>query len=425
MKMNLLRAASWSGVFVILSFALGGPMSRAADADWPQFRGPNRDDHSPDHHLLSSWPANGPTLKWTFNDAGLGYAGYSIVGTRLFTMGLREEQEYLIAIDTTNGHPLWAAPVGPKYPNHWGDGPRMTPTVDGDRVYALSAQGFLICANAQDGHLFWRKSLVSDLGGKIQEWGFTESPLIVGKVIIVTPGGAEGVMAGLDKRTGEVLWRTKDVTDATQYSSPIFVEFGGQAQVVQLITKKLFSVDPANGKLLWQTDFPGSVAVIPTPIASADGYLFATAGYNAGCKVVKLAADGRSVTPVYQSKKAMNNHHGGVVLVDDNLYGYSDGPGWICQELKTGNVLWTDKSLGKGAIHFADGHLYCLDQNSGEVALIDASPKGWHQTGRFKLTPQSTKRSPEGGIWPHPVVVKGQLYLRDQEILYCFDVNGK
>ena len=99
--------------------------------------------------------------------------------------------------------------------------------------------------------MFWRKSLVSDLGGKIPEWGFTESPLIVGKVIIVTPGGAEGVMAGLDKRTGEVLWRTKDVTDATQYSSPIFVEFGGQAQVVQLITKKLFSVDPANGKLLW------------------------------------------------------------------------------------------------------------------------------------------------------------------------------
>lgn len=423
MKTPSFSLSAWSSLGTALALAL--PASVGHAADWPQFRGPDRQDRSPDTGLLQSWPAGGPPLKWTYQDAGLGYAGYSVVGGRLFTMGLREEQEYLIAVDTANGHPLWSAPAGPKYPNHWGDGPRMTPTVDGDRVYALSAQGFLICANAKDGHLFWRKSLVGDLGGKLQQWGFTESPLVVGKVIIVTPGGAQGTLAGLDKTSGEVLWRSKELTDSAQYASPIFVEYGGQAQVVQLVEKKLFGVDPANGKLLWQTDFPGSVAVIPTPIASPDGYIFATAGYNAGCKVVKLAADGRSVTTVYESKRGFQNHHGGVVLVGDYLYGHSEGPGWTCQDLKTGKEQWSSKSLGKGAIHYADGHLYCLDQNSGAVALVDASPKGWHETGRFKLSPQSAKRSPEGGIWPHPVVINGQLYLRDQEILYCFDVQAK
>jgi outer membrane protein assembly factor BamB len=410
-----------AGLSLALAVSTNAPLGRAAD--WPQFRGPDRQDHSPDTGLLTSWPEGGPKQKWVFSDAGLGYAGYSVVGDTLFTMGLRGEQEYVIAVDTAQGHQRWTTPAGAKYPNQWGDGPRMTPTVDGDRVYALGAQGDLVCVSARDGAVRWHKSLVKDLGGKLQDWGFTESPLVVGNVLVITPGGPEGTLAGLDKNSGDVLWRSKEITAPAQYASPIYSEFGHQPQVIQLVTKKLFSVDPSNGKLLWQTDFPGSVAVIPTPIASPDGYVFATAGYGAGCKVVKMAADGRSVTPVYESKKVLRNHHGGVVLVGDYLYGYADGGGWTCQELKTGTEVWTSKSLGKGAIHYADGHLYCLDERSGEVALVGASPKGWNQTGHFKLSPLSTKRSPEGGIWPHPVVVNGNLYLRDQENLYCYDVK--
>jgi outer membrane protein assembly factor BamB len=396
----------------------------AIAADWPQWRGPTRDDHSPDTGLLKEWPATGPKLVWLNKTAGLGYAGYSIVGNQLFTMGLRDEQELLIALDATTGKELWAAPVGAKYPNGWGDGPRMTPTVDGNRVYAVGGQGNLICAQTTDGKPLWQKSQTADLGGKLQGWGYTVSPLVVGDKVICSPGGPQGTMAALNKLTGEVVWRSAELTDDTQYSSPILVEHAGKKQVVQLVTQRLFAVDPDNGKVLWKSDFPGRTAVIPTAISQGD-YIYVTAGYGAGCKLVKIAADGNSVETVYENNKVMKNHHGGVVLVEGKVYGYSDGPGWLCQDFLTGSEVWTSKPLGKGAIHYADGMLYCLDERSGEVVLVEASPKGWNEKGRFKLAPLSAQRNPQGGIWPHPVVVNGRLYLRDQELLYCFDVKGK
>lgn len=404
---------------------LTGPaMPTVSAADWPQWRGPNRDDHSPDTGLLKKWPDGGPKRLWLFKDAGLGYAGFSIVGGRLFTMGLRGEQEYLIAIDTRTGQQAWSSPAGPIYPNRWGDGPRMTPTVDSDRVYGLGAKGLLICASAKDGQVLWQKSLVQDLGGKLQNWGYSESPLVVGDLILVTPGGPDGTMAALDKKTGAVRWRTKELTDDAQYSSPILVTRGGKSQAVQLVTKRFFGIDPATGSVLWKQDFPGSTAVIPTPVAGPDGQIYVTAGYGAGCQSVRIAPDGKSVSPLY-SNKVMKNHHGGVVRVGEHLYGHSDGPGWVCQNLATGEEVWAHKSLGKGAIHYADGMLYCLDERKGELALVEASPKGWIEKARFTLDPQSTQRKSQGGIWSHPVVVDGRLYLRDQELLFCFDVQGK
>lgn len=393
----------------------------ATAADWPQWRGPDRSGRSPDTGLLKQWPTGGPKLVWHFKDAGLGYAGYSVAGGRLFTMGLRNDQEFLLALDIQNGRELWAAPVGPKYPNDWGDGPRMTPTVDGDRVYAIGGQGLLVCAGTADGKIRWQKSLVADLGGKLQTWGYTESPLVAGERLFCTPGGAEGTMAALNKLTGEVLWRSKDLTDEAQYASPILIQHAGQPQLVQLVMKQFFGLNPATGTVLWKADFAGRVAVIPTPIFHA-GHVYVTAGYGIGSKLVKLGPD-HSVTVVYDNK-VMKNHHGGVVLVGDHVYGYSDGPGWVCQNFLTGEEVWASKSLGKGATHYADGMLYCLDERTGEVALVEASPKGWNEKGRFKLSPLSEKRAPRGGIWPHPVVIGGRLYLRDQEHLFCFDVQG-
>ncbi|MFN0067808.1 MAG: PQQ-binding-like beta-propeller repeat protein [Limisphaerales bacterium] len=390
-------------------------------ADWPQWRGPDRSGRSPDTGLLKQWPEGGPKLVWHFKDTGLGYAGHSIADGRLFTMGLRGDQELLIALDANDGKELWTAPAGPKYPNDWGDGPRMTPTVDGDRVYAIGGQGLLICAGTADGKIVWQKSLVKDLEGRLQNWGYTESPLVVGDRLLCTPGGSKGTMAALNKLTGDVLWRSTELTDAAQYASPILIRHAGRPQVVQLVEKRFFGLDPENGKVLWQADFAGRVAVIPTPIFH-DGHVYVTAGYGIGSKLVKLGAD-NAVTVVYDNK-VMKNHHGGVVLVGDHLYGYSDGPGWICQNFKTGEEVWADKSLGKGAAHFADGMLYCLDERTGEVALVEASPAGWKEKSRFKLSPLSEKRAPRGGIWPQPVVIGGRLYLRDQEHLFCFDVKG-
>lgn len=403
-----------------------GCISQAASksADWPEWRGAGRTDRSPDTGLLKSWPAGGPKLNWVFKDAGLGYAGYAVVGDRLYTMGLRGDQELLLALDTKNGTEVWHAAAGPKYPNGWGDGPRMTPTVHDGHVYALGGQGLLVCASAKDGKIVWQKSLVADLGGKLQDWGYTESPLIVGDKVIVTPGGSQGTLAALNRKTGEVVWRSTDVTDPAQYSSPILISHGGKQQIVQLVTKRVFGTDPETGKVLWQADFPGRVAVIPTPVYH-DGIVYVTAGYGVGCKAVKLSDDGKSAETLYENNKVMKNHHGGVVLVDGHLYGHSDGYGWVCQELATGKEVWVHKGFGKGATHYADGMLYCVDEKSGDVVLAEASPKGWSEKGRFRLDPLSTQRNKQGGIWPHPVVVGGKLYLRDQEYLFCFDVKGK
>ncbi len=392
-------------------------------ADWPQWRGPSRNDHSPDTGLLKQWPEGGPKQVWLFKDAGLGYSGYSVVGGKLFTMGLRNQKEQIIALDATTGKELWSAPAGDKYPNDWGDGPRATPTVDGDRVYAVGGNGLLICAQTSDGKVLWQKSLVSDLGGKLQGWGYTESPMVVGDKVICTPGGSKGTLAALNKMTGDVLWRTTDVTDEAQYSSPILIQHDGKPQVVQLVGQKVFGVDPATGALLWKSPFPGRVAVIPTPIDGGEGRIYVTAAYGVGCQMIQLGAN-NSVEVVYENNKVMKNHHGGVVLVDGYLYGHSDGYGWVCQDLKTGKEVWVHKGFGKGAIHFADGMLYCLNEKSGEVALVEASTKGWSQKGQFTLAPLSAQRNPQGGIWPHPVVINGRLYLRDQEFLYCFDVKG-
>lgn len=405
---------------LVVSLALILPAANAAD--WTQWRGPGREDRSPDKGLLKSWPEGGPKQLWVFNDAGLGYAGYSIVAGKLFTMGLRGDQESVIAVDVATGKEVWSAPAGPRYPNGWGDGPRCTPTVDGDHLYAVGGQGLLVCLNRADGKQVWSKSLVKDLGGKVPDWGYTESLLVVGDHVICTPGGSGGTLAALNKKTGEVVWRTTDVQEGAQYSSPILIQHAGKPQIVQLVMKRFFGVDPASGKVLWNVDFPGRTAVIPTALHH-DGIVYVSAGYGVGCKAVRLTASGAEV--VYEDNKVMKNHHGGVVRVDDHLYGYSDGPGWVCQNLKTGQEVWANKSLGKGSVHFADGMLYCVSEDGGNVALVEATPTGWNEKSRFKLAPQTTQRNPQGRIWTHPVVLDGKLYLRDQELLHCYDVKGK
>lgn len=405
-----------------VSCALGSLVALSAfGADWPQWRGDSRRDHSPDKGLLAQWPQEGPKQVWSFNNAGSGYAGFAIAKDSLFTMGLRDGMEFLIAVNASTGKELWSSSAGQKYPNGWGDGPRMTPTVDGDRVFAIGGQGLLICVEAKNGKLIWSKNLVTDLGGQLQDWGYTESPLVVGDIVICTPGGPQGTLAGLDKSSGAVRWRTSGLTDKAQYSSPILIQHDGQPQVVQLVMNRFFGVSPKDGSVLWKKDFPGRVAVIPTPIYE-DGIVYVTAGYGVGCEAVRLGTN-NSIAPLY-SNKVMKNHHGGVVCVDGYLYGHSDGAGWVCQELKTGKEIWSHKGFGKGSVTYADGKLICLDERNGDVALVEASTQGWKELSRFKLAPLSSKRSPQGGIWPHPVVVNGRLYLRDQELLHCFNVKS-
>lgn len=393
----------------------------AAGGSWPQWRGPNRDDVSTETGLLKEWPAEGPRRLWVNEDAGLGYSGFSIVDGVLYTLGLFGDDEKLIALDAASGKKLWDAKVGGRLRNNWGDGPRSTPTVSGGLVFALGGNGDLICAEAKTGKKKWDRSLTRDLGGMIQNWGYTESPLVDGDQVIVTPGGSKGTIAALDVKNGAVKWQTKDYIEPAQYSSCIVFEHGGQRQYAQLVMNSFVGVSAQDGTILWKADFPGRTAVIPTPIHK-DGHVYVAAGYGVGCKMVKLG--GASPEIVYENK-VMTNHHGGVILVGDHLYGYSDGGGWTCQEFKTGREVWAERQkLRKGCLTYADGMLYCVGEDDGTVVLIEASPEGWKEHGRFKLEKQSSQRAAQGRIWTHPVICNGGLYLRDQEFISCYNVKA-
>jgi outer membrane protein assembly factor BamB len=406
--------------FLKISLLLCISTSPLLAKDWPQWRGENRDDLSTETGLLKSWPDKGPEKVWMREDVGLGYSGPSISGGKIFIMGLFDDQEKLIALDEKTGKTLWKSNIGGHYENNWGDGPRATPTVDGANIYAMGAKGDLVCVTAKDGKEIWRKSMTADLGGSVPGWGYCESVLVDDDQVICSPGGKKGAIAALNKKTGDVIWRSTDVHDGAQYSSPIAIEHNGKRQYVQLFMNTLVGVDAKTGATLWSSEWDGRTAVIPTPIY-ADGHVYITSGYGVGSKLVKLG--GAEPDDVYKTK-TMKNHHGGVIKVGDYVYGHSDGGGWTCQNFMTGEEVWSNNDdLKKGAIAYADGMFYCLNEDDGTVALIEASPKEWIEKGRFKIEPQSEKRKKAGRIWMHPVIANGKLYLRDQEKFFCYDVK--
>ncbi len=389
--------------------------------DWLQWRGADRNDLSKETGLLQSWPKDGPRQVWTFRHAGVGYSGPAIVGGKLYTMGSVEKVEKLFCLDAGTGKELWTGDLGEELENDWGNGPRGTPTVQGGHLYVLSARGNLHCIDLSTGKSAWTRSMVDDLGGKIPKWGYAESPLVDGERVIVTPGGSKGALAALNKTNGELLWQSKDFKDPAQYSSCIVAEHNGKRQYIQLVSAHVVGIDAESGDVLWKTPWDGRVAVIPTPIFK-DGQVFVSSGYGVGSMVVDIADDWK-VTQTWKNKN-MKNHHGGVILLGDHLFGYSDGAGWSCIDWAAGDYTWREKgSLDKGAIGYADGRFYLLEEKTGTVVLIDASTKGYRERGRFVLAPQTQLRKPKGRVWTHPVISNGKLYLRDQEIIHCYDVK--
>jgi len=395
--------------------------------DWPQWRGPDRTDVSKETGLLKSWPEKGPHLLWTNKEAGVGYSGPAIVGDRLFTMGAEEKTDTIYALDTRTGKRLWTTEIAPRVKLDRGDGPRGTPTVDGDRLYAIGSQGELVCVETTGGKKQWSVNLVKDLRGGRPNWGFSESPLVDGDKVICTPGGKKGTLAALDKKTGKVIWRS-EVTYPAHYSSAIVAEVGGVRQYIQLTRNGVFGVSAKDGKLLWESKLGGcNTAAIPTPIFH-DGYVFVTSGYkDSKDGLIKLTAvNGKVTAEEVFSGRTLVNKHGGVVLLNGILYGNSEeGDPWVALDFLTGKKLgWSSPNLPKGSITYADGRLYLYDERGGTVVLLEPNPKEWKEAGRFTI-PEKTKDRPGGSnIWTHPVVANGRLYLRDHEFIFCYDVRA-
>jgi outer membrane protein assembly factor BamB len=410
----------------------------ARAADWPQLRGPDRSGVSQETGLLKTWPRTGPKLVWTYANAGTGFAGMAVVAGRVYTMGCRGTTEYVLALDA-KGQELWSARIGPLFDfdiNRWSRGPNATPAVDGGRVYALGSQGVLVCVDAARGTVLWQKDLPRELGAEVNPvggapagkgWGFAWSPLVDGRQLICTPGGPRGLLAGLDKMTGEVLWRSKEVTAQATYSSPILAEVSGTRQVIQVTQDGVVGVAVKDGTLLWQykREDPYPEFVCPTPVCRGNR-VYVTAGWGAGCDLIELTPAGQKFTAraVY-SEKEIANRLGGVVLVGDSLYGYHDTRAWECQDFATGAIKWSARgrrALGLGSVIAADGSLYCLAEN-GEAALLQASPEKYTQQGRFKLPRESSQRKEGGKVWTYPSLADGHLYLRDQELIFCYRIK--
>ncbi len=381
--------------------------------DWPQWRGEKRDGLSTETGLLKQWPAGGPKVVWKTTGLGEGYSAFAISKGKLFTQGQRGDKQYVMAFDVAEGKKLWETASSGDYPQDRGNGPRGTPTLDGNRLYAESGDGELLCLDQANGKVIWKVSFTKDFGGNIPHWGYSESPLVDGNLLIVTPGGRGASVVALDKNTGKVIWKSQN--DGAGYSSPIAVDVKGSHQVIVFTANGVMGLFGKTGELLWRYDkVANRTANIATPIYS-DGFLFVSSAYGTGCALLKFG-DGGKATEVFFSKE-MKNHYSSSVLVGGYLYGYNDAI-LTAMKFETGEVAWRTRNIAKGTVSYADGNLYVLGED-GTVALVHATPEAFKEISRFEI--QKGKLP----AWTPLVISDGKLYLRDQDNLTSYDIKAK
>jgi outer membrane protein assembly factor BamB len=442
----------------IISVAVIGAVfvGSASANDWPQWQGPDRNAISKETGLLKEWPKQGPPLAWKITGMGGGDSAPAVVSGRIYGMGARGENEVVWALSEKDGKEVWISKLNAAYVQRGmpqsKEGPGGTPTVDGERLYVEGMGGQVSCLQVSDGKILWQKSLVTDFGGKAPTWSFRESPLVDGDKVIVTPGAQDAMLVALDKLTGKTIWKTampanpggetqssegrggpgrgRGGGSGAAYSSAIAIDFEGVRQYVQLTAKAVIGVAAADGKFLWRYDHPANSSAIniTTPLYH-DGRVFASSAYGAGGGVVKLSKDangGIKAEEVWFSKN-IENHHGGVVLVDGALFGANGGNGGgypVCLDFQTGEVLWNERDadkrrVKKGSVAVADGRIYYRTEE-GPVVLIEPSRKEYLERGRFDQPDRTNLPA-----WSHPVIANGKLYIRDQDTLFCYDIKAK
>ena len=418
---------NWRGKLALTLALFGLAAVGSSAADFGQWRGPLRDGHSPETGLLQEWPKDGPKLLWQVQAIGAGYSTPAVVADHLYLLGSDASRESVYALNVKDGSQVWAVKSGQighpeQQPNY--AGARSTPTVDGKYLYALGSDGDLVCLETANGKEVWRKHLRTDFGGKYGEWAYSESPLVDGDKVIVTPGGTNATVVALNKKTGELIWKCA-VPDgsAAGYSSVLSAEFGGVRQYVQFLTSGLMGLEPSTGKLLWRYEKSGrgSPAVIIMPLVS-DGLIYSGAFRATTALIKPVLKDGAfSVEEIYSNAK-LPVGLGGVVKVGDYFYG-SGGSVAMCVEFKTGTVKWEERSIGPGSLLVADQRIYVHAEN-GDVAMFEPSAEGYREKGRFTPPGLPSRTNPMEKAWTYPVIANGKLYIRDKESLWCYDVKA-
>lgn len=385
-----------------------------AREDWPQWRGDERDGISEETGLLQEWPPGGPPLVFQAGGLGEGYSSMSLADGRLYTMGSKEGREYVLALDAQTGEKVWETAHGRHYRNNRGDGPRGTPTVDGDRLYALGGNGDLSCLERATGRILWSLNLLETFHARNISWGLSESPLVWRDRVVAQAGGRGASVVALDKMNGKVLWTSQ--SDEAGYSSAVLMEVGDVPQAVFFTGERAFGLDLRDGRLLWDyRRVSNRTANIATPVVRGNR-VFLSSDYGTGGALLEIreGPTGVNAREVYFTRE-MRNHHSSSVLVGDYLYGFS-GSILTALHFETGDVAWKDRSVGKGSLIYADGNLYLFSER-GVVGLAEATPEGYREKGRFEIP------RPSAHTWSHPVVSEGRLYIRDQDALYCYDLR--
>ncbi len=404
-----------------------------AAEDWPQWRGPRRNAASLETGLLRTWPEGGPRLVWQADGVGTGFSSVVVSRGLVFTMGRQEADVIVTAIHTDTGKTAWTRKIGTTQ-----RAPCSTPTVDEDRLYALDPDGDLVCLNSRTGDILWQRSFLEDFQGRMMSGrGYGESPLIDGENLICSPGGPDAAIVALNKRSGAVVWKSSLPNlgprgrDGSGFSSIVAMEVAGVRQYVQLAGRGVVGIAAADGRFLWgNNSIANDTANIPTPVVR-DDLVFAANGYNAGSVLLQIVPD--PLVPgspqTFQAKviyelttSQFQNHHGGIVLVGDYLFGGHGNNNGLptCLNFKTGEILWKRRGAGVGsaAVIYADGHL-CFRYQNGLVAWIAAAESGYQLDGTLEVPGAG------GDSWAHPVIANGRLYLREQDALWVYELRDQ
>ena len=414
-------------------FVLFNCVTAAQEPHWNQWRGPKNTNHSFSTGIAQSWTTEGPKLLWKIKTIGAGYSNLCFWGDVIFTMGDVGDQCWAFALDRKTGNEVWrsSTPVGKAGSGHGGGrqsvGPLGTPACDGENVYVFGQYGDFVAFNMKDGNEKWRKNIVNDLNGsKMAMWGFSQSPILDGDKILLPIGGDGGTLGAFDN-SGKLLWRSTAIKDPAAYTSVVFAEIGGVRQYVLLTGQSLVGFSPADGRILWKAAFPGQTAVCSDPAICGD-VVMASGSYEIGAYFYRIAKSQNNFEAVVfkEALQELQSHHGGIVAVGDHFYLMRGGrggprPGLVCVEAKTGTIVWTDPSVGKGSLVYVDGKLI-LRSESGDatIAMVEATPEGYKELGRFNQ-PESDRS--DMNSWTYPVVVDNKLYIRDQNVLFCYDLN--
>jgi len=405
-------------VLLAVGTACVRPALGATSRDWPQWRGLNRDGISTETGLIKRWPEGSPKLLWTARKIGHGFSTVAVADGLIYTAGNIGKDTLVTALDL-NGKIKWQTKNGPAFTGG-PPGTRGTPTIDEGRLYHENPHGDVICMDAKTGKAIWSLNILKEFNGRNTTWALSESLLIDGKNVICCPGGREIGIVALDKRSGKTVWECRGIGDKPGYASPIVFDYNGLRQIVTLTSRAAVGVNAETGKLLWRFEHrTAHDANIPTPIYH-DGHVFIDSGYGSGGALLKLTVDGdnASVEQVWRTR-ALDNHHGGVILVDGYLYGSSHGGRWTCLDFRTGKQMYSEPGVGKGSLTYADGMLYTYGER-GTAGLVEATPTGHRVISQFKV--------PSGGrgrYWAHPVVCRGRLYLRHSDALYAYDIKAR